>query len=212
MKNVIFTLLANVGIVSFCLGQKVKAPDFVEFGIRTGRFIETSFLENSKYRDQLSDPATAITGLIASPTGKNYAAKFRYGKGLNKRAYLIAELGFAVRDEQVYGFCHICDNIPGSFTLVKINTFDSGVGLRYQIVNIGNFNFSVEGIGHYSVSTNELGLHYFGYSVHPLIQYRFRETLHLNLRYGFEQSFNQYEKKERYAELAVGYSIYRKAN
>jgi len=207
MKKYVLIVLVNLMLFNFCKGQNATNLDFFEIGIRSGKFIESQYLENSSYQDQLSDPKVEVQGFIASATGRNYAAKIRYGKSILNNAHLIGELSFTTRDEQVICFCHICDKASRPSTLVNVNSLDLGTGFRYQIVEHKKIKLLVEGIGHLSIRSNESDAGYFGYSIHPIIQYELDERLNINLRYGFEQSFGEYKRKERYFELAFNYQI-----
>ena len=189
---------------------KVVTSSNLELG--PSKFIRSSFIENSKYQNQLSDPNTEIEGLIASPTGRNYSAKLRYGKKVFRNTHLITEIGYANINEQVVCFCHVCDKNSNPTTLVILNSINAGIGIRYQIVEFKKISFSFEAIGNYSLLVNESDIKYFGYSIHPLVQYELNEKLEVNIKYGYEQSFKEYEKKERYIELAINYNINKKAS
>ena len=207
MKNPILVILVNFIFISLNFAQDYEKSNFFEFGARTGKFIESTFLEDSKYKNQLSDPATESTGFMVSATGRIYAAKFRYGIEIFTKIHFIVESGFVSRNEQVIYFCHACDLASIPSTLTRVNSFDIGTGIRYQLFELNKFKLLIEGIGNYSISSNESGIRYFGYSIHPLIGYNFGKKLSVNLKFGFEQSFGDYEKKERYFEFAINYQI-----
>jgi len=209
MKGISFGIVLNCLLVNMCLGQNPNSGDFFELGIKTSKFIESSFLENSKYKGELSDPNTEQQGWIASPTGRNFSAKFRYGKRIFPKTFLISEFGFTRLNEQVRCFCTslVCDKLDVTSTLVSLNAINIGIGTRYQVFNFNKFSFSFDLIGTYSFLTNEPGVKYFGYSVHPILGFEISKRLIINLKYGFEQSFNAYQKKEKYFELAINYSI-----
>jgi len=212
MKKIALGIVLFFLLVNFCSGQNSNSGDIFEFGIKSSRFIESSFLENSKYQNKLSDPNTETEGLIASPTGKIYSTKFRYGKKIFTKAHLIGEFGFSKLNEQVVCFCHACGKIANPLTLVNLNAINIGVGTRYQIFKIKKINFSFDVIGSYSFLTNESGIKYFGYSVHPFVEYQISNNLYVNLKYGYEESFKEYQKKEKYFEFAINYRIKKKAS
>ncbi len=205
MRKTAVVIAVHFVLMNFCSGQDFNNGDFFELGVKSGKFIESSFLVNSRYQSELSDPAIEDVGLLPSSTGKNYSAKLRYGKKIFTNAHLVGEFGFSRLNEQVLCFCHFCDKIAGPFTLVSLNAIHAGIGGRYRVVQIKRFSLSLEAIGSYSLLTNESDVKYFGYSIHPMAEYRISEKLRVNLKYGYEQSFNDYEKRVKYVELAFNY-------
>lgn len=212
MKKIIFGIAINFLLINFCLGQNFKSVDFFELGIKSSKFIESSFLENSKYQKELSDPNTEIEGLIASPTGRNYSANFRYGKEMFSKVHLLGEFGFSKLNEQVLCFCHVCDKVSNPSTLVSLNAINVGVGTRYHIFKIKKINFALDAIGNFSFLTNESGIKYFGYALHPFVEYPISKNLNINLKFGYEESFKNYQKKEKSFEFAMNYQIQKKAH
>lgn len=210
MKKTLAAFALSLLLINLSFGQDTETSDFFELGLKSSSFIESSFLENSKYREQLSDPNTEAIGLMASPTGKIYSAKLRYGKTIFSKTHLITELGFSKLDEQVMCFCHVCDKIANASTLVSLNAINAGIGIRNQILKMNNLNFSIEAIGNYSILSNESGITYFGYAIQPVFGYQFNERLSTNFKIGYEQSFNDYNKKEKYFEFAINYQIKKK--
>jgi len=199
----VLTLSISVNIE----GQNLDSNKFFEFGFRTSKFFKTSFLSNSRFKDQIKDPTTEVEGLIPSNEGRNYSLKLRYGTQIKPRTQLISEFGFAIRDEQAVCFCHVCDKIAKSNSLTKLFSFDTGLGIRYFIGRFKRFNFSVEAFNNISFTANESNLFYYGYSINPIIDLAVNDKIKLLLKYGFEQSFSSYEKKERYFEIAFSSHI-----
>ncbi len=212
LRKIAFGFTFSFFLINLCLAQSSNSSDFIELGIRSSKFIESTFLENSIYQSELSDPGLVDIGYLASPTGNNYSAKFRYGKRLFSNVHLITEVGISIFNEQVVCFCHACDKISIPSTLVSLNSINAGIGVRYQIFKIDKIKFSIETIGSYSFISNESGLKYFGYSIHPFIGYRIKKGLNINLKIGYEESFKDYEKKERFVELALNYLLKKKSS
>lgn len=210
MKELTVGIVISFLMINFCLGQDTSSKDFFEIGFKSGKFLESSFLENSRYHGELSDPNEELVGFTASPTGKIYSTKLRYGKKVFKNGHLIAELGYSKLQEQVNCFCHICDKVSIPTTLVKLNAINAGIGTRYQILKIKRFDLSIEGIASFSFLINEPDVKYFGYSIHPFVGYQLSENININLKYGYEASFKNYEKREKYFELAINHAIGRK--
>lgn len=207
MKRFVFGFIVITSITNISFSQGSNSIDFLEFGIKSSKFIESSFLQNSKYQSELDNPNIEVIGFVASPTGTNYSAILRYGKKVFNNAHLVALLGFSVLNEQVVCFCHICDKISRPSTLVRLNSFSSGLGLRYEVLQIERFNLSFEAIGNYSFLTNESDVEYFGYAISSLIGYQINDSLKFNLKYGREQSFNSYQKKEHFFELGINFGF-----
>lgn len=203
MKNLVLVTLIH--LVCYNISFSQQNADFFEFGIRTSRFIESDFLEKSTYRELLSDPSIEIGGYVPSLTGKNYAAKLRYGKGLSKKVHFITEIGFAIKNEQVTCFCHLCGktSIPG--TVAKIKSFDIGTGFRYQFLEWNKLLLSVDGVVSYAFSITKSGARSLGCYLNPVIEYQLTPRLNINTKFGVEQSFGRYNKKERFLELGVNY-------
>lgn len=212
MKRITLGFTLTLLAFNFCYGQNSNSQDFFELGFRYSKFIESSFLENSKYKDELSDPNTEIEGIIASPTGNNLSIKFRYGKKIFNKVHLISEFGYSHLNEQVICFCHACDKVSNPSTLVSLNAINIGLGTRYSFLNINNFHLAFDLIGNYSSIINESGISYIGVSVQPLIEYEINKKININLKLGFEESFKDYQKKEKYIEFAVKYKISKKAS
>jgi len=206
MKYQITAILLSLFLTNTGFGQDNSKKNFIEFGVQIGQFIESPFLENSSYNSQLSN-RTELAGWIASPIGSTYAAKLRYGRNIESQLYVIGEIGYATRNEEVDCFCHLCDKGYQPPILTKVNSLDIGIGARYEYLTVKDFNFLVEGISHYSFSTNELNrTNFLGYRISPvMIAYVFSESLSANLKYSFEQSFGDYKKAEQSLELAVNY-------
>ena len=80
MEKLILSLAINFLMLNFCFAQEFESDDFFELGFRKSSFIESTFLETSDFQGVLSDPNIESVGFLASPTGKNYSLKFRYGK------------------------------------------------------------------------------------------------------------------------------------
>ena len=212
MKKITLGSTLILLVFNFCWGQNSNSQDFFELGVRYSQFIKSSFLENSNFKDELSDPNTEIEGIIASPTGNNYSLKFRYGKKIAKNAHLIVEFGYSHLNEQVICFCHVCDKISNPSTLVSLNSVNIGLGTRYEFLHINKFHLALDLIGQYSSVINESEINYFGFSVQPLIEYEINKKLNINLKLGFEESFKDYQKQEKYIEFAIKYKIVKKAS
>jgi len=207
MKLFIFGVIVNILLLNICVGQNSESSDFLELGIKSGNFIESSFLENSRFQSELSDPLIESVGLVASPTSSIFSAKFRFGKKVSTKFHFISELGFSKYDEQVVCFCHYCDKVLLSTTLVSLNSVNAGIGARYEVLALKNFNISLESIASYSLVINESGTEYFGYSIHPIFGYQLSKIVNFNLKMGYEESFGDYTKKEKYLELGINYQL-----
>jgi len=200
-KNIFNILGLFLLFINSSAGQVFEKDEFIEVGLRVSKFIDSSFLINSRFRNQIKDPNVEIEGLKPSTEGKNYSLRFRYGNLLTQKTFLVNEIGFAARDEQAICFCHVCDKIAISNSLTTVFSLDAGVGLRHFITSIKDVTIFVEGMSNLSITTNESNLFYVGYSVHPILQYDLFRNLELNIKLGVEQSFIGYQKLERYFEI-----------
>ncbi len=209
MKKLIIILAVSCLLINFCNGQHTGNADFIEVEGRTSRFIESSFLANSKYQTELNNPFEKFEELrlIPAATESNYAIKFRYGKQIFAKTYLIGELGFSKYNEQTLCVCDVCDKAASPTTLVSLKILNFGIGVRHQVFRMNRFSLSVEAIGSYSVATNESGVDYFGYAISPVLAYQITEKWNLNFRAGYEQSFQDYQKKEKFYGIGVNYLI-----
>jgi hypothetical protein len=209
MKKLTTVIAINIFLINFCFGQGFESTDFFELGIRTSSFVERSILETSDGQLAFADPEKELIGLTATPMGVNYSTKLRYGKKIFPKIHLIGEVGFSKSNIEVACFCHLCDKVP-YIRLVNLNTINTGVGARYQIFNIKRISFSIDAIGSFSFLTNEPDVQYYGFLVQPFVEYQLSKKLSINLKYGYEQSFNDYQKKERYVEFAINYQLAKK--
>ena len=211
MEKLILSLAINFLMLNFCFAQEFESDDFFELGFRKSSFIESTFLETSDFQGVLSDPNIESVGFLASPTGKNYSLKFRYGKMILPKMHLIGEVGFSKLNEEIICFCHLCDKLSIPTNLVNLNAINMGLGARYQIFNIKRISFSIDAIGSFSFLTNEPDVQYYGFLVQPFVEYQLSNKLRINLKYGYEQSFNDYQKKEKYVEIAINYQLSKKS-
>ena len=200
-------ILINLTMIFGMSGQTKNEVDFFELSTRTGKLIESNFLENSKYSDHLSDPKTNDFGFAPYSGGRTFGVNFKYGKSLTPKLHIIGELGLVQRNEQVECFCHVCGKFAKPYTLVKLNSFDFGVGTRYKLVSTGKISFLIEGIGRYSIIISEDGIGYIGYSILPILQYKFTSKCSINVKTGLEQSFGNYSKKELYIGMGINYML-----
>jgi len=210
MKKLNIVIAINFLLMNLCFGQGFESNDFFEVGLRTSNFTETSFLENSEFQKELTDPDTEVEGLRPSPTGTNFSVKLRYGKKIFSKIHLIGEVGFSWLNEEVVCFCHVCDKISNPTTLVTLNAINTGLGARYQIIKVERLSLSIDAIGTFSFLTNVADVQYYGFLVQPFIEYQLSKNLSINLKYGFEQSFNDYQKKEKYVEVGINYRLSKK--
>ena len=210
MKKLTLGIAINFLLINLCFAQRFESNDFLELGFRTGNFTESSFLETTDFQNQLADPNTDIEGLLASPTGRNYSAKFRYGKKLFPNFHLISEVGLTKLNEEVVCFCVVCDKPYEPFIFATFYAVNTGLGARYQVIKINRLSFSIDAIGSFSFLTNESDVQYYGFLVQPFVEYQLSKNLSINLKYGYEQSFNDYQKKEKYVEFAINYQLSKK--
>lgn len=212
MKNLFSIIIISLVFINLSSAQKETEGNFLEFGIRMGKSIESDYLTNSiRHKKYLSDPKVHSQGIVASPAGLNHSISLRFGFKLFTNTHLIGKVGFVSNDEQVEFFCHSCDLLSVPYSFAIVNSVDYGIGIRHQFFELNSFSFLLEGLALFSVFTNEPDANYFGYSLHPVIDFLFTERLSTNLKFGYNESFGSYEKKELNIEIAARYKFKKKS-
>ena len=209
MRNTTLAILLIFFIVRISVGQENGGlRDFVEVGLRTSNIIETSLLRNTIYNEVGSEVARSEQfGFTSTGNSSNLTINVRFGKSVSNKIQVLSEIGYLIINEDFECFCHVCGKINTTPITINVRAINGSIGGRYNLLNLNDLYVSVDGLIKYSITTNISDHSFYGFLIQPLVGYELGNGYSVNLKYGFEQSFKDYKKKETFAEVAINYAI-----